>query len=335
MPRDYRAPHTYRPHSQDDEPAQPAAPAAPGCPGKCNAGYRAAEARYQDGGPDHDIEPRPGNPVWCPACVIEIRTALTDWPDLARRLREEVESGVSAALTEYVSGSKERPVHDHQAASFLLDEFAEWITAWEDTIRRERDLPERRNPSPDPVKTITASAAFLPAHLDWHLGARDTGDEDQRTIVEDFGLDLLAYHRRAQHLTGTQDSEPVRAIGVPCPMCDRKTLEFEIEGNASRNAPLRRYRYGDDGDALTPHRPLGPGHAGKLTETAVTPLEGAVTGYVKCRHCKPVFRMTADEFTRWTKLLAAGAQVRALATPQKLAEVFGSSVPAQYARGAQ
>lgn len=330
MPRDYRAPRPNWPHSQDEPEPQPATPAAPDCPGKCNAGYRAAEARYQDGGPDHDYEPRPGAPVWCPACALEIRAALTDWPDLATRLKEEVESGVSAALTEYVSGSKERPVHDHQAASFLLDEFAEWVSAWEDTVRRERDLPARRNPSADPVKAITAAAAVLPAHLDWHLGARDLSDDDQRTVVEDFGLELLAYHRRAKLLTGMAESEPVRVIGVPCPMCDRKTLEFEIEANATRSAPLRRYRYGDDGEALTPHRPLGPGHAGKLTEAAVTPLEGAVTGYVKCRHCKPVFRMTANEYTRWTKLLAAGAQVRALATREKLAEVFGNSVPAQY-----
>src|SRR5579863_9956528 len=110
MPRDYRAPRTYgHTYPEPPEPA-PDADQSPHCPGSCNAAYRAAEARYQDGGPDHDLEPRPGKPVWCPACTIEIRAALADWTDLAARLREEIESGVCAALTEYVSGSKNRPV---------------------------------------------------------------------------------------------------------------------------------------------------------------------------------------------------------------------------------
>jgi len=330
MPRDYRA---QRAEHQPD-PA-PTTPDTPPCPGSCNAAWRYAETRYLDTGIDHDIEARPGQPAWCPACAIEIRAALTDWPELAARLREEVESGASAALTEYVSGSKNRPVHDHEAASFLLDEFAEWIGEWEDTVRNDRELPVRRTPGPDPVRAITQACRFLTEHLDWHLGGRDLTQDDLRGAVTDFGLELLAYRRRAQVLTGTQEIDPVRVIGVPCPICDRKTLEFEIESNASQRAPLSRYLYGADGQALSPHRPLGPRGAAKLTQTTVTTLEGAVTGYVKCRHRKPAFRMTGEEYTRWTRLLAAGAQVRALATKQKLAEVFGSSVPAQYARGAQ
>lgn len=336
MPRDYRAPRDYGHTYPEPDPAPHTdTTAPPDCPGKCNAAYRAAEQRYQDGGADHDLEPRPGTPAWCPACAIEIRAALTGWPDLAVRLQQEVESGVSAAMTEYVSGSKDRPVHDHEAASFLLDEFAEWLGEWEDTVRFDRDLPVRRAASPDPVKAITAACVFLPAQLDWHLGGRDLSDEDQRAAVEDFGLEMLRFHRRAQLLTGMQEIDPVRVIGVPCPMCDRKALEFEVEDSASRRAPLRRYRHGMDGEVLAPQRPLGPGHAEKLTEDSVTALEGAVTGYVKCRHCKPAFRMTGEEYTRWTRLLAAGAQVRALATREKLAEVFGNSVPAQYARAAQ
>jgi hypothetical protein len=331
MPRDYRAPRDYG-HTYPEPPGdQPATPDALHCPGKCNAAYRAAEARYQDGGADHDLEPRPGQPVWCAPCVTEVRGALTDWQDLAVRLQEEVESGVSAAMAEYVSGSKNRPVHDHEAASFLLDEAAEWLGSWEDTLRADLDLGRRKRAA-TAVGVIRAATGILSANLEWHLAGRP---REQYFVAEEFGLDLLRYHRRAQLLTGTQDVEPVRVIGVPCPMCDRKALEHELEASASRRAPLRRYRRGEDDEPLSPYRPLGPGGGAKLTETAVTALEGAATGYVKCRHCKPAFRMTGEEYTRWTKLLAAGDAVRALATREKLAEVFGNSVPAQYARAAQ
>jgi hypothetical protein len=63
-------------------------------------------------------------------------------------------------------------------------------------------------------------------------------------------------------------------------------------------------------------------------------MQGANTGYIKCRRCKPVFRMTIDDYHRWTRLLAVGEQVRAMATADKLREIFGSSIPAQYRRNA-
>ncbi len=326
MPRDYRAAQR---HQQDDTP--PPDPDATHCPGPCNAAHRAAETRYEKTGLDHELEPRPGQPVWCPPCVTLIRGALADWPALADRLTEEIESGVSAALAEYVSGSKNRPIHEHEAPSLLLDEFAEWAGSWEDTVRADLGLRGRKRAG-NPGGVIRSAVGILSANLEWHLGRWPV---EQHFVAEEFGCQLLAYHRRAQLLTGTQDAEPVRVIGVPCPMCDRKTLEHEVESNASRRAPATRYRYGQDGEVLSPYRPLGAGHAAKLTEAAVTPLEGAATGYVKCRHCKPAFRMTAEEYHRWTRMLAAGERVRALATKEKLAEVFGSSVPAQYARAAQ
>jgi hypothetical protein len=43
-----------------------------------------------------------------------------------------------------------------------------------------------------------------------------------------------------------------------------------------------------------------------------------------------MFRMTMEEYHRWTRMLAAGEQVRAVATADKLRAVFGTAVPAQY-----
>lgn len=297
------------------------------CPGKCNAGWRAAERRYETTGTDHDLEPYEGQPVWCPPCTTAIRAAIADLPDLADRLREEIESGVSAAMTEYVSGSKNRPVHDHEAASFLLDEIAEWIGQWEATIRCELRLAARK-PAGDPRIVIGNASRLLLPHLDWHLNpaADRFNDLPAAEVIEEFGLDALRYHRRAQAITGMQDPEPVRVVGVPCPICDYKALEHELETEDGRRQQVTKFVYGANGEVLNHLRP----RPDKLTGQAVVPMQGAVTGYIRCRRCRPAFRMSQDEYEKWTKLLAAGEQVRSLATPEKLAEIFGGSVPVQY-----
>jgi hypothetical protein len=298
------------------------------CPGKCNSAFRAAERSYNASGTDHDFQPCEGRPVWCPPCTTAIRSAIADWPDLAARLVEEIESGVSAGMSEYVSGSKNRPVHDHEKASFLLDEFAEWISGWEATIRAERRLNARRSTA-DPCAAITNACLFLLANLDWHLAGRI--DEQQydipvEQIIEDFGLDLLHLHRRAQDATGTRDVEPVRVIGVPCPICDCKALEHEVETEAGRRQRVTKFMYDADGEV---HNHLRPRPV-KLTETVLAPMQGAATGYIRCRRCRPTFRMSPAEYVTWTRMLAASERTRALATKEKLAEIFGNSVPTQY-----
>lgn len=297
------------------------------CPGKCNAGWRAAEQRYENNGTPNDLDFVEGQPVWCPPCTTAIRAALADMPDLAHRLQEEIESGVSAAMTEYVSGSKNRPVHDHEAASFLLDEFAEWATSWEDTMRSELGLPGRTG-APGQWTAIVRACGFMLPHLNWQLAER-VPEPYGAEVSTDFGLDVLRYHRRAQFLTGTQDPEPVRVAGVPCPMCDYKALEHEVEGDTGHRIRAVRYRYGDGGNVLS-GRDDTTGALVKLTETITISTQGAVLGYIRCRRCRPTFRMAPDEYHAWTKLLAAGDEVRALATQEKLAEIFGGSVPTQY-----
>lgn len=303
------------------------------CPGRCNSAWAAAERRYETTGIDHDLEPREGQRVWCPPCTTSIRAALADMPDLAVALREEIESGVSAAMAEFVSGSKNRPVHDHEAASFLLDEFTEWIGEWEDTVRKEIGLNQRQY-TVNRLITIAGAVGVLLPHLDWHLGGRCSPEWDYlhapdwtgANIATDFGLDMLRYHRRAQHLTANQETEPMRVVGVPCPICDHKALEHEVETEAGRQQRITRYRYGADGEVLSYLRP----RPDKITERVMMPMQGAATGYIRCRKCKPAFRMAPDEYHAWTRLLAAGDEVRALATQDKLAEIFGGSIPLQY-----
>lgn len=411
MPRDHRAARPYWVHSQpESEPApEPDNPAAPPCPGKCNSAWRVAEERVRLHGGEHDLQSEPGAPVWCPPCQTEIRGTLDDWPDLATRLAEEIESGVKTRIGEYVSGSKTRPIHEHEAPSLLLDEMAEWLPEWAATIARHRGLPERpgRRHGATPHAEITSACQFLLIHLAWHLNERPS---EEHELAGDFGRELLAATRRARRLTGTQESEPIRVIGVPCPYCDRKALEYEIEDSPTRKASVKRYRYDGD-DVATGRREIDsagatllrlpqryeavlrlraqtgpdpddwrlladcdtdnlnaiaadtdlrshliaqlaehqaervrdlpadvladlfPGNYAvpdKATETTAATVQGSVTGYIRCRRCRPTFRMNLDEYHRWTRLLAAGDQTRALATGDKLREVFGSSIPAQY-----
>jgi hypothetical protein len=62
---------------------------------------------------------------------------------------------------------------------------------------------------------------------------------------------------------------------------------------------------------------------------------GIGTGNVKCRRCRPILRMTADEYERWTKMLAADARTRGYAPMDKLREIFGGSIPAQFTKAAK
>lgn len=343
MPRDHRAAQPNRPHPQPEDVPETAAPDAPACPGKCNAAWRAAEKRVTLHGGTHDLEPWPGQPVWCPPCATEIRGALDDWPDLARRLREEIGAGVKTRLGEHVSGSKNRPIHEHERPSLLLDEMAEWLSEWAATIARNRGLPERvgHKPGKDAHVQIASACPFLLTHLDWHLAQRPA---EEHEISRDFGVLLLDRTHEARTITGTQEPEPVRVIGVPCPCCDYKALEREIEDSATRKAAVAKYVYGGDGDVRVGRREVADDEARyfrvrvpdaytvptRETEIVSAPMAGASTGYIKCRHCKPIFRMAPVEYHRWTRMLAAGEHVRARATAEKLREIFGSSVPAQY-----
>ncbi len=272
-------------HQPDTAPEPETHTDAPACPGRCNSGWRAAEARTAETGIRHDYEPRQGQPVWCPPCTTLIRGALCDTPELAVRLQIEIDSGAASSATEeeIVNGSKERALHEHQAPVFALEELSMWLADWEDTVRSVRHLPER-HPQRTQHKTVEVSSLFLRHHLDWILTEHD------REAAEGFGLELLGLHRKTQILTRTHDVLPERCYGVACPYCDKNALEWEV-------------------DEL-----------------------GMATGNVKCRKCRPILRMTPVEYERWTKMFAADVHARGYAPMAKLREVFGGSIPSQFAK---
>lgn len=266
----------YRPRSTNwPDPEQDQAPhyTDPICPGRCNSGYRFAEERYGTGG--HAYEPREGQPVWCPPCATRIRGALCDMPEIAVRLQLEIDSGTAASASdeEFVAGSKERALHEHQAPAFTLEEIAGWLADWEDTVRQQCGLPDRQ-PQPTQHKTVEASSWFLRHHLNWLLAEAD------HEAAEGFGIEILALHCKAQFLTKSQDVTPDRCHGVACPYCDGLCLEREV-------------------DEL-----------------------GMATGYIRCRRCRPILRLSPEEYRRWTGMLAADARARGLAAYEKLTRIL-------------
>lgn len=283
MPKDYRR------ATPDYEPNPAPVQQQPPCPGKCNASWRAAEKRRADNGKEHPLQPRPGEPTWCPPCTTAIRGALQDMPALAVHLQLEADSGIKETpLGESVSGSHERALHEHQAAVFMIEELAGYLGDWEDTVRSARGLASQRNTDITHTLTVDRSARFLRQHLTWLIAEHPATD-----VREGFGLDTLAIHRRVQRLVHAEDVEPERCYGVACPYCDYKSLEHEL-------------------DEI-----------------------GKPSGYIKCRKCRPILRMSPIEYHRWTKLLAHDVCARGLAPLEKLTEVFGGKIPTAFVQAAR
>lgn len=226
MPRDHRradVAHNYWSHS-DPTPTEPPSNPGTACPGRCNTAWRAAENRLAESGTPHTLAARPGFPIWCPPCNTSIRGALGDMPELAVRLHLEVESGISATNDERVSGSRERALHQHQGAAFALEDIAGVLEDWEDAVRDQRNLAPRSTATAGQPKTVELAVRFLGRHLAWLLA-----DHPDREASEEFGLEVLALHRKAQAMTRTGDVRPERCHGVSCPNCDLFALEWEVD----------------------------------------------------------------------------------------------------------
>lgn len=231
MPR-YKGPYWI--HSQPEPAPEPERiPTGTPCPGTCNAAYRAAEQRRDTKGTTHTLTPRAGDPVWCRPCTTAIRGALADMPDLAVLLHLQVRFA-TAEDGEYVSGSKERALYPGDAYALAIEEIATFLSDWEDTVRRDRDLPAQRPPGQRPGTVITNACMFLPRHLDWLLA-----EHPERDASEGFGTDLLTLHRRAQGMTKSAEVRPQCCDGVKCPVCDLSALEWEVDASGRATGDVR------------------------------------------------------------------------------------------------
>ena len=230
MPRDYRA---HRNQPVPTEPTPEPDPGKPPCPGPCNTAWRAAESRRENKGTPHTLTPRPGQPVWCPPCNTAIRGALHDLPELAVLLHMQI-LRATAAGSEFVSGSRERPLHENETYALAIEELATFLGDWEDTVREQRALAALRHYTDNHFVTIDNACRFLPAHLEWLLAKHP-----DREASEGFGLELLTLHRRAQGMTKSGDVRPEQCDGVQCPNCDFQALEWELDADGKGTGSVR------------------------------------------------------------------------------------------------
>lgn len=280
MPRDHRNARPYWPHSQPEPESEPAAATDTPCPGSCNRAWRAAEARKAEKGTEHTLKPRPGFPIWCPPCTTGIRGALGDMPELAVRLHIEIAAGTSATALDddlNVSGSRERALHEHEATVFALEEIAGFVADWEDTVRTQRGLPPRTADytRAKQAKAVETSSRFLQRHLAWLL--------DEHPDIAPPGEERLGGE----------------GFGLDLLALHRKAQALTKTGDVRPEAC--------DG-VFCPNCDL------RSLEWEVDDVTGAMTGYVRCRVCRPRFVMTSDEYYQWTKMEDHDARKRGLAT---------------------
>lgn len=191
------------------------------CPGACNAQWRRAEKQRLDKLVPHGLTARAGDPVFCSPCARFLRSALADLPELAARLQLEVENG-SVGGGEHVSGSRERPVHQHQAQTFLIDDIDGILDDWATAVREDRNLASVRPLARG--RRITASCRLLLIHFEWLIAEHPSPEASAA-----FGTDIGRIHRQASKLTHTHDVRAVPCDGVACRNCDLMTLEHEVD----------------------------------------------------------------------------------------------------------
>lgn len=246
--------------------ARRVAPTARVCPGRCNDAWRAAEViRAQDADP-HDLVAIDGDPVWCTACRNKVFYALLGMPYLTVLVQLEV-ANATPAEAERVSGTGDKPLHDREAYTLLIDTVWSTLTLYEDQVRRERAFSPRQT-AVRRGRALQDAAVFLGRQVDWFL--TDRPDDDQgadpetgrhtETSARGFSDRIVGLERRLQRATHQDERRPERRPAIPCPDCDYMALEYELD------------------------------------------FEKKATGDTRCRACGHKF--SAEHMGRWLSLLA-------------------------------
>lgn len=223
------------PYIPEQAPEPEPAPSAGPCVFRCNSRYRAAVTAYDQAhaawtarahtGTEPqwpEIEPWPGQPVYCHRCAPVIRGALRELPLAYRAL------ATTKFLTRTASADEERrarsdvppspsPGADH------ADEITRTAAAWEDDLRRHLRHTAATDQFGDPYATLSATVEYLNTHWTAMIGREE--------CAADFGGEIWRLHATALAMV---KNKPVRRfLPVPCPSCDMRAL-IQEEGLARR-----------------------------------------------------------------------------------------------------
>jgi hypothetical protein len=219
---------------------EPPAPHEPGpsygpCVFRCNSSWRKATETHDKAlatwiaddchGPEPapvEIEPWPGDPVYCRRCSSIIRGALRELPLAYTALGSVKFLTRTASADEERRGRSDVPPSPSPGADHA-DEILHTTTAWEDDLRRHLGHTAATDRFGDPHATLTAAVEYLNTHWTAMIGREE--------CAADFGDETWRLHAIALAMV---KNKPVRRfLPVPCPSCDTRAL-IQEEGLAKR-----------------------------------------------------------------------------------------------------
>lgn len=192
------------------------------CPGRENNTWRTAEAARSEHGTPHELDPRWGQPVHCQACAGRAHRQLAELPELIAAIHIEAthaSRGPKAGTIGRIGGGV--PAWPGQASRLLTDRIVGGLLELEDDLRELRRLNARPGRGTEGA-SITGSARFLGAHLDWalthHPAATEVHDRDSANPA----AQIDAWYQAAQRFTAR--AERAEHHRTPCPRCSLLTL---------------------------------------------------------------------------------------------------------------
>lgn len=195
------------------------------CPGRENRAWREAEAA----GLPHDLEPRWGEPVHCPACTRRTRAQLGELPELVAAIHLEAvhgtRGGVKTGTIGRIGGGT--PSWPGQASRLLIDHIVGGLTELEDDWRQLRGLTPRQ-PRGSEGATVTTTTRFLTAHLDWALAHHPCAGDPHDRDSANPAAQITTWHRAAERFT--RRDKRADHHRMPCPRCGLLAL-FRGEGD--------------------------------------------------------------------------------------------------------
>ena len=194
------------------------------CPGSCNNSYRKARQLYEaaiaeyDPASDQerpeppDIQPWPGDPVWCRKCQGRIRRELAELDDLAAFLAVTLPALTGPLDAGRVTGTPVAPSPSPHADD--LNELLTILLDWENAYRglREWPSPPRRDFLAD---VLTTCIAWLGHHLDGILAT---------DFATEFGEEILMWHR--EMASKAKAGSGVHRKPARCPRCQLMLLTW-------------------------------------------------------------------------------------------------------------
>lgn len=213
------------------------------CPGTCNSQYRKAREAFdealvlydpldaaQSRPLPPDIQPWPGDPIWCGRCTARIRVCLSELDDAAAIMLAAADGHRPQSGEQRVAGSREDPTAS--PAGDDLEELGRMLTAWEDIYRGIKGWEESKPRRGFLASQVTTCASWLMAKLDGILAAPD--------IAADFGAEIQQWHKE---ICG-KGKAGARTLRKPlrCPGC-QLLLMYWTEGEdrvECRNPACRR-----------------------------------------------------------------------------------------------